>query len=754
VLLCLCFSAYARYGQYEVWKTAPEVYFSRDVPMMSTLDAYYWLRLAREYKEAAHTGGPATASKGGSSGGPATASKGGSTGGSTAASTGGSKNLDVLRHFPESWPYDDPPPLLSILVADVSSMTGLSVYDAGNLLVVLLSGLFIVPLAAYFFIIGSPAAGILGGLTGTFSIIYFTRTSIGRIDNDMLNLFFLFFAALLTLLAATAVRKRKSVLYSAVLGVVMMLFYRWYSQPFFPIGQFFMLVVMLFIHRNSGKGEGIEGDGGWRITIPVCSAAYIAAYGVSFGLAAAHLGVALKLTSAAAALALSAALYYVSGRARLGRAHLGRARFGGLTAAGLTASAAVVVVLLLSFAGFLFMDRIGGIYESVSSRAAVFVSIYVKSDAGDNAPGVYNTITETRKNTAREIFSYVYSSPLLSVVCIFSFAAFFVFNRRWMLPLLPAFVMGLMSFKGANRFVMYLAPFAGAGAGLSITAAVAAFAKIKPTKNILFLKKSFQEAAGYLLALLFFIATYNDMGASHVPLPSVPADVYSALAGIRGKLPKNSGVFTWWDFGYAVQEAAGVATFIDGGYQPNELIRETARALTSPDQNALHAAAKGKSDGVYGVYVLFTRDMLEKFPAVYSVAGWDKPGESGSAPASKNLKGFLSLPCVRGENGILDCGRYSVDIKAGVVNGSILLQNTVIANNGVVTEEKSYGRSAGPHLQIIFKDNNLAYVFVLDDEVYQSNINQIYMLGRRDTRLFEEVFNYYPSARFFKVKKL
>jgi dolichyl-diphosphooligosaccharide--protein glycosyltransferase len=817
-ILCLCLSAYVRYGQYQTWKTAPEVYFSHDVtqnipaqdippqdiPMMSTLDAYYWLRLAREYKEYAHIGAAIDAK-----GGTPTASYGDAA----TASNGSSKNPDLLRHFPEPWPYDDPPPLLSILVADVSSLTGLSVYDAGNLLVVLLSGLFIVPLAAYFFLIGSPAAGVLGGLTGTFSIIYFTRTSIGRIDNDMLNLFFLFCAALLTLLAASNFQKRKSVLYSAVLGIVMMLFYRWYSQPFFPIGQFFVLIIMLFIHRSGGQrdsggrervgAEGIDGNngfggsrGGWIQTILACSAAYIAAYGISFGLGAAHWGLALKFAAAAAALALTAALYYVFGKINSGKARLGRISLGKFNAA-----VALVVVLFLAFAGFHFRHKAAGIYESVTSRAAVFTSIYVKSDKGENAPGVYSTITEARKNTVREILSYVYSSPLLSAGCIFSFAAFFVFNWRWMLPFAPAFAMGLMSFNGANRFVMYLAPFAGAGAGLAITAAVSGAAKIKSPNNI-FLKKHFREAAAYLLTVLFFIAIYDMMGASHVPLPSVPADVYSCLTGIRGKLPKNSGIFTWWDFGYAVQEAAGVATFVDGGYQPTELIHDIARALTSPDQKALHTAAGGDNVAVNdagngattainggaataskgGVYVLFTRDMLEKFPAIYSVAGWDKPDKSGSATASsggaatassggsatasnggaaanaegrtQNLKGFFSLLCAPGEGGILKCGEYTLDMNTGLVNGAIALKNTVIANNGVVTEEKSYGRNSGLHLEILMRDNILAYIFVLDDEVYNSNVNQIYMLGRWDSRLFEEVFNNYPSARFFRVKKI
>ena len=53
VVLSLCFavSAGVRYQQFETWKKTPGAYFVGERPMMTTLDAPYWLRLAREYNE-------------------------------------------------------------------------------------------------------------------------------------------------------------------------------------------------------------------------------------------------------------------------------------------------------------------------------------------------------------------------------------------------------------------------------------------------------------------------------------------------------------------------------------------------------------------------------------------------------------------------------------------------------------------------------------------------------------------------------
>ena len=49
VLICAAYASYARLDQLAAWKTDPEQYVASGVPMMTTLDAYYSLRLARVY---------------------------------------------------------------------------------------------------------------------------------------------------------------------------------------------------------------------------------------------------------------------------------------------------------------------------------------------------------------------------------------------------------------------------------------------------------------------------------------------------------------------------------------------------------------------------------------------------------------------------------------------------------------------------------------------------------------------------------
>ena len=51
LLVCFAVSVGVRYQQFETWKKTPATFFVGERPMMTTLDAPYWLRWAREYNE-------------------------------------------------------------------------------------------------------------------------------------------------------------------------------------------------------------------------------------------------------------------------------------------------------------------------------------------------------------------------------------------------------------------------------------------------------------------------------------------------------------------------------------------------------------------------------------------------------------------------------------------------------------------------------------------------------------------------------
>ncbi len=113
----------------------------------------------------------------------------------------------------------------------------------------MLASLFILPLGMYFFRIGVPVSGLLGGLIGTFAGGYYMRSSIGRIDTDMLNLFFPVLAGLLILLAGKAKTERNVLLYSMGAGLSLFLFQWWYERAGFTLAYFMVLIISLFVNK-------------------------------------------------------------------------------------------------------------------------------------------------------------------------------------------------------------------------------------------------------------------------------------------------------------------------------------------------------------------------------------------------------------------------------------------------------------------------------------------------------------------------
>ena len=250
LLVCFLVSAGVRYQQFETWKKTPGAYFVGERPMMTTLDAPYWLRLAREYNEGVYRqkvwlrGYPES---------------------TETFHEMSVKELSLPLKYTDTTPasssshlsssYVTPEiryrdvPLLSFLIAHIAPFFNYNYYLTGTLLIPVLASLFILPLGIFFFQIGVPVSGLLGGLIGTFAGGYYMRSSIGRIDTDMLNLFFPVLAGLLILLAGKAKKERNVLLYSIGAGLSLFLFQWWYGKAGFTLAYFMVLVFSLFVQQ-------------------------------------------------------------------------------------------------------------------------------------------------------------------------------------------------------------------------------------------------------------------------------------------------------------------------------------------------------------------------------------------------------------------------------------------------------------------------------------------------------------------------
>ena len=64
---------------------------------------------------------------------------------------------------------------------------------------------------------------------------------------------------------------------------------------------------------------------------------------------------------------------------------------------------------------------------------------------------------------------------------------------------------------------------------------------------------------------VFFWLISGQTAISFVPVPSIHTSIYATFLDIKKRIPENSVLFTWWDYGYAITDATGLATFHDGG---------------------------------------------------------------------------------------------------------------------------------------------------------------------------------------------
>lgn len=742
LLTCFAVSAGVRYQQFETWMKTPQAYFVGERPMMTTLDAPYWLRLAREYNE------------------------------------GISRQQSGLRRYPEStetyrespvpkkyrvppvditssslrgtapklsYPSPETPvihyrdvPLLSFLIAHLSPFFNNNYYLVGTLLIPMLASLFILPLGIYFYRIGAPVSGLLGGLIGTFAGGYYMRSSIGRIDTDMLNLCFPILAGLLILMAGKAKTERNVLLYACGVGFSLFLFQWWYGKAGFTLAYFMVLIFSLFVQQIRLR------------TILVGSFLFV-----------------------------------------------------------------------LCSQPVTFMSGTGEVKGFLNSYFTIEETQVVKIDnvtTPASFPNTMTTISEVDHVPMDEVLRRVLSNTTLDWIGFLGFFGLAVFKWRVLLPLTPMLALGLLSFQSSNRFIMYLAPFIGIGLGWLLQLVVdGAFyvltqrrkgakkthnaaektnhseAKVvtKRRKNAKEHKKQLPETEFrdtlltkvdwwnwvrqgtlYLGMVVFFWLISGQTAISFVPGPSIHTGLYATFLEVKKRVPEGAALLTWWDYGFAITDATGLATFHDGGGQQSPKTFFIARGLISHDQDELYDITQYlATEGNRGIaenntspesllsamrnpklkpwdpiYLFFTADMTGKYGAISKLGSWDLVN-GGSKP-----RGYQNLACNKITNISMDCRGAKIDLKAGKINNQIALKRMVFIRDGKVLREQEFGHAQGYSLQLLVAGNQIVEVQLIDEVVFLSNYNQMFLLGRYREDLYEEAYNAFPFSRLYRVK--
>jgi len=219
MLLVFAVSVFFRAEQYQAWKKLPHENTDTAYLSVMTDDGHFWSRIAKEYKDGLPD----------------------------------EPGIDHKRFYPDGEGSLRPVPLLSVMLAETASAFDVSVEKAGIYISPYLASFFIIPLFLYFMYLGVPAAGVLGGVVGTFSFYYYIRTSFGYVDTDLLNLFFMYMTSLFILLASEETDKRKVIIFSALAGFTQFVFYRWYFKPGFILIYLAVYLVCMFLSNRGDR---------------------------------------------------------------------------------------------------------------------------------------------------------------------------------------------------------------------------------------------------------------------------------------------------------------------------------------------------------------------------------------------------------------------------------------------------------------------------------------------------------------------
>ncbi|RLA83393.1 MAG: hypothetical protein DRG31_06210 [Deltaproteobacteria bacterium] len=659
-LFCLFF--FVRLKQAEIVFEKPRLYlWGEGVPVLSTLDGYYWLRLAEMIREGAYRPGAP----------------------------------DPLRNAPDNQFGEDekkvrlpsPPPLLSVLLALTAWISGEPV-DRAFLsfpLIPFLAGLLAFPL----FFIGKRLWGELAGLGmalgGLFCLEYMVRTDVLRLDTDALNPFFLFLIAYLLLGLLKDFGYRKLI----ALTVTVHLFQWWYSHPglILPLLGFYGLGLLI-----SGRG--------------------------------------LKETARRTAL----------------------------------------VVLFCN--PWILYEGFCNLWAMVAKY--MFPGL-MKEELSLIPPEVFSrSVSELKALGMWKVFGLTLTHPLLGYLSLGGLVLFFMRDRRCVI-LLPLLCLGMMSFWGPRRFMIYLGPFMGLGIG----------ALLQLAEDILEgkLKGKLLLSMRMFLICLLFGSVVAPSKFDVKPVPQIGAPLAEAMGRMRVELSEEAFIWSWWDYGYPVSQIARKAVYLDGGCWRNSKALLVARSFVAKDFQTAYNLINGTTElgkkgikelleegktpgevigeiqqGKYNgelrcpVYWLLTGLDIPKFYWISFFGTWDpKKSEGRHLP-------YFTLGLCEGRGGGVLCQRGIVDLKRGVLLippskrvklGELQMIELDEGDRGRIIKVLRMG--GGPSVFLV-KKGEFMWGYLAKPEVKDTVFHRLFFLGE-ETSFFEPVFSDFPHVRIFKVKE-
>lgn len=623
------------------------------------------------------------------------------------------KQLLAGGHYPFSAEY-----MPGHLIAAIVTVSGISLDTVMFWLPALLSSLIVIPVILSAYAYRQATLGFAAALIAGAGANYYTRSHLGYMDTDTLNVVLPWMAAAFWIVSL----RRKSLLYALLGALFLLLFKLWYHSAaaiLFGMVLGLLLTVVLFYRKRR--------------------TAYAAVI-----LAAAAAAPFSPLIALGTLLILSILFYVIDRRTSWGvKPYLAMILFAAVAAAFVLDMHTYLQRALDYFnkPDLLQIDTPHGIYRFRD---------------------VLSTVIEAEGAPIWKI-NMLYGGMLFYIVpAVVGFFALLLAYRAFFITLV-LLLLGLSSAYTGIRFTIFATPALALGFAYFGFLVAQRFVRHAVAKKGL---PALLTAAAVLL-MLFNIIRFN---AHLQPFYFKQAEVKALDAFAKNSTSKDL-LLSWWDFGWPLWYYTGRNnTLIDNGLHGSDTflignmllssnpafvansakfatkmrhlghnqvipviakqgdVFETFKTFSQPQT---HITAPGDA------YILLHRDMLAVLPTIASIA--DRDPRSGEATRRRQFYISDLREPFTAHNPVIYGDTFKLDLRNGVITGtdgaSARINTVVVSENGQLKAARSYDpRSA--MFMIIYNKTKALY---MDGSVFNSFLIQSLLLDRYDHSRFEKV---------------
>jgi dolichyl-diphosphooligosaccharide--protein glycosyltransferase len=249
-----------------------------------------------------------------------------------------------------------------------------------------------------------------------------------------------------------------------------------------------------------------------------------------------------------------------------------------------------------------------------------------------------------------------------------------------------------------------------------------------------------------------------------------------------GKItPKSAVIWTWWDYGTAIEYLANRATFHDGQSQiypktyfiatsysdsDPKIAYNTISSISNIGNTGIEKLLKQKNspqeirDKIFNgqfnaplkrpTYFAFTEDEIGKFGWINDFGTWDFKKKKGLFEPIGQLG-----DCSKISKDTISCGLNEINTKKMYLKTPSLKLNintlAIYDNKQLTVKSLDIGSL---YIDIVYDKNSKINVYILEKQPFYSMFNQMYILRNYDPKYFQLIYDNFPTMVLYKVNKV